>query len=160
MGPPTLPTQASVSPPWFRRGGGATLSCGWGGTQFGRLDRKPGTLYTLWPHVSDSRCACVSADWYWKGSMLGGICNSVSVQNFLRKKMKYDMSHTFPRSSLVFPQHKMERLVAEDRRKWPSEQDCSQEARIYRGIPLNFPRVMLNHFRVFFSWNWNEPVIV
>ncbi len=28
----------------------ATLACGWGGVgaQFGRLDRKPGTLYTLW----------------------------------------------------------------------------------------------------------------
>jgi hypothetical protein len=31
------------------KGGGATLSCSWvgGGTQFGRLDRRPGTLYTV-----------------------------------------------------------------------------------------------------------------
>jgi hypothetical protein len=37
-------------PPWTQgKGGGmvATLACGLGGTQFGRLDRKPGTLYTL-----------------------------------------------------------------------------------------------------------------
>ncbi len=46
--PPPLP-QASVSPTL----GGATLACGWvsGGTQCGRLDRKPGTLCS-WKHLS------------------------------------------------------------------------------------------------------------
>jgi hypothetical protein len=44
----------SVSPPLDPGGGGATLPCGLGGgsgTQFGRLDRKPGTLCTLWSKV-------------------------------------------------------------------------------------------------------------
>ncbi len=46
--PPSLP-QASVSSPGAK-GGGGTLACGWWGgrTQFERLERKPGTLSTLW----------------------------------------------------------------------------------------------------------------
>ncbi len=45
--PPPLP-QASVPPP-EPKGGGATHAFGWGGgrAQFGRLERKPGTLSTL-----------------------------------------------------------------------------------------------------------------
>jgi hypothetical protein len=33
--------------PWTRRG-----ECGGGGTQLGRLERKPGPLYTLWAEVT------------------------------------------------------------------------------------------------------------
>ncbi len=40
LGSPPPPPQASVSPPLDLKGGG--------GTQFGRLDRKPGTLYALY----------------------------------------------------------------------------------------------------------------
>jgi len=50
--PPPPTSQASVSPPLDPKGE-ATLSCGGvGDTQFGRLDRKPGTLDTLWDGVS------------------------------------------------------------------------------------------------------------
>ncbi len=52
LGPPpaALTPQASVPPPWNQRGGKATVACGLGvgGTQFGRLERKHGTLYNLW----------------------------------------------------------------------------------------------------------------
>ncbi len=50
---PPPPPQASLSLPLDTKGGGGvynyTLACGWGvgGNQFGRLERKPGTLYTL-----------------------------------------------------------------------------------------------------------------
>ncbi len=39
---------------WDGGGGGETHSGGWsvGGTQYGRLDRKPGTLSTLWGEAS------------------------------------------------------------------------------------------------------------
>ncbi len=55
VNPPAHP-QASVSPPLDPKGG-APLACGWGGggSQFGRLDRKPGTLYTLWLRLWDGR---------------------------------------------------------------------------------------------------------
>jgi hypothetical protein len=49
--PPTPSPPASVfSPPPGTKGGGDTLACGWGGggSQFGRLERKPSTLSTLW----------------------------------------------------------------------------------------------------------------
>ncbi len=49
---PPPPPKVSLSPPLDPKGGGGTtLSCRWGGggTQFGRLDRRLGTLYTLWP---------------------------------------------------------------------------------------------------------------
>ncbi len=36
-------TQASVPPPPWTKGGGDTLLCGWGGSQFGRLEKKPST---------------------------------------------------------------------------------------------------------------------
>ncbi len=41
--PPPSPASELVSLPLGPKGGGATLACGWrcGGTQFGRLDRKP-----------------------------------------------------------------------------------------------------------------------
>ena len=47
--PPPPHPDVSVSPSLDPKGGGATLSCSWvgGGTQFGRLDRRPGTLYTV-----------------------------------------------------------------------------------------------------------------
>jgi hypothetical protein len=49
---PRVPDCVSL-PPWNQRGGGgvgAPLACGRGagGSQSGRLERKPGTLYTLW----------------------------------------------------------------------------------------------------------------
>jgi hypothetical protein len=50
---PPLP-QASVSPR-NQSGGGATLACRWGGggSQFGRLERKPGTLSDLSDSLDD-----------------------------------------------------------------------------------------------------------
>ncbi len=47
IGPPPHP-DVSVSPPLDPKGG-APLSCSWGGggSQLGRLDRRPGTLYTV-----------------------------------------------------------------------------------------------------------------
>jgi hypothetical protein len=44
------------------KGGGATLAYGWGGrgSQLGRLERKPGSLSTLWAHSSHSNvCAII-----------------------------------------------------------------------------------------------------
>jgi hypothetical protein len=43
------PLSSSVSTPLDPKGGGAPLPCGSGevGTQFGRLERKPGILYTV-----------------------------------------------------------------------------------------------------------------
>ncbi len=49
--PHPFPRKWVCLPLWTQRGEGATLSCGWevhGGNKFGRLDRKPGILYTLW----------------------------------------------------------------------------------------------------------------
>ncbi len=44
------PLKVSVTPPLDPKGGRNTLFQVRGlGTQFGRLDRRPGTLYTLWP---------------------------------------------------------------------------------------------------------------
>ncbi len=47
--PSTPSSPSECIPPWNQMGGGVTLACGrgGGGTQFGRLERKPGTLYTL-----------------------------------------------------------------------------------------------------------------
>ncbi len=46
--------QANLSLPRNQRGGGDTLACGWGsgGSQFGRLKKKPSTLSTLWSKQS------------------------------------------------------------------------------------------------------------
>ncbi len=54
--PPPPPPYRVCLPPGYPKDGRATLAYGWGGgrTQFGRLDRKPGTLYTLWCSV---KCA-------------------------------------------------------------------------------------------------------
>ncbi len=51
--PPPLP-QASGFPLGTKGCRGAILACGWvgGGIQFGRLEKKPGTLYTLWSEVT------------------------------------------------------------------------------------------------------------
>ncbi len=60
--PHSLSRKRVCLPPWTQRGGGATLSCGWGGglTQFGCLDRNPGTLFsTLYLNVSTEK-----ASWY------------------------------------------------------------------------------------------------
>jgi hypothetical protein len=56
LGPP----QVSVFPPRIQRVGRATPACGvrGGGTQFGRLDRKAGNLYTLWNFFSPYSSAC------------------------------------------------------------------------------------------------------
>ncbi len=47
-------------PRWTQRGGGATLSCGCRGagrrSQFGRLERKPGTLHTLCVLANCCKC--------------------------------------------------------------------------------------------------------
>ncbi len=52
--------------------GGQTLACGWGGggTQFGRLERKPGILYTLWFYSKKWAMICRSwrPGWKWSGS--------------------------------------------------------------------------------------------
>jgi hypothetical protein len=45
--PHPLPRKRVCLLPWIQRAGGATLSCGRGGTQFGRLDRKPGTEFSV-----------------------------------------------------------------------------------------------------------------
>jgi hypothetical protein len=50
LGPPhPSPARECCPPPiWIQ--GGSTLACGWGGgrSQFGRLEKKPSTLFTLW----------------------------------------------------------------------------------------------------------------
>jgi hypothetical protein len=48
--PPTRSSESECVSPLGSKGGSNTLLQvrGWG-TQFGRLDRRPGTLYTLWP---------------------------------------------------------------------------------------------------------------
>ncbi len=53
---PSPASECDPPPPW-NQSGGATLACGWGGegSQFGRLQRKPCTLYTLWFDPSPCR---------------------------------------------------------------------------------------------------------
>jgi hypothetical protein len=50
---PPAPSPACECVPLLEPMGGATLACGWGdgGNQFGRLERKPGTLSTLWLYL-------------------------------------------------------------------------------------------------------------
>jgi hypothetical protein len=52
MAPPPFPQASVPPPPWnqrWRGGGSKMIACGWGGwgSQFKRLERKPGSLCTL-----------------------------------------------------------------------------------------------------------------
>jgi hypothetical protein len=58
-----LPASECVSP--FGPKEGATLSCGLGGTQFGRLDRKPCTLNTLWAEPNETTVKKCGASSYY-----------------------------------------------------------------------------------------------
>jgi hypothetical protein len=48
IGPP--PPSSECVPPWNQRGGQHLLAVRGRGSQFGRLERKPGTLCSLWRH--------------------------------------------------------------------------------------------------------------
>ncbi len=61
------------------KGGGDTLPCGWGrgGAQFRRRDRKPGTLYTLWLHVT----ICYF-NWCWIIECYPFLCSDAAAADF------------------------------------------------------------------------------
>jgi hypothetical protein len=89
--PHPLPRQRVCLPPWIQKGGGkhSLAGEGGGGTQFGRLDRKPGTEYSVGSTVQRKMLSSVKQD----NSLLGHHACIVYDFSFLR--IQLGDIHTF-----------------------------------------------------------------
>ncbi len=104
-----------------QRGEGVTLPCGWGcgGTQFGRLERMPGTLCTLrWPTAMRRN-----------GEVLRTLyCSALTVPSHIKIHKKGFMQHPVPIFSLSYitAKKKQNYIAAEPQFRSKLKKSCKQ----------------------------------
>ncbi len=120
IGSPRSPSPSEFVSPLDPKGGGATLSCRWKGseTQFRRLERKPDTMYTLWVYGLNWLLLIEKRNRQWlipeKSSQPGGLKPSnVPPLSFLYYWLWVDSHSPSIRSHRGFPDYQPMRLSEE-----------------------------------------------